>query len=96
MGRSFDLEFRTHAIRRMAERDIEAREVRHVIENGQRIEKYPDDEPYPSELLLGWSDGRPIHVVAALDRTESIYYIITVYEPDPDRWSDDFTERREE
>jgi hypothetical protein len=44
--------FRIHAIRRMFQRGITEGQVLQVIENGQTIEEYPDDSPYPSRLLL--------------------------------------------
>jgi hypothetical protein len=53
------LVFRTHAIQRMFERRISHEEVRQVLEAGQIIERYADDVPYPSRLVLGWAGGRP-------------------------------------
>jgi hypothetical protein len=77
--------FRTHAIQRMFERGISRGEVR---------QRYPDDVPYASRLVLGWAGGRPIHVVAAdnLEAHETI--VITVYEPDLGRWEPGFRQRR--
>jgi hypothetical protein len=67
----------------MYQRTISEVEVRHVIGTGETVEDYPDDTPYPSRLVLGWSGSRPIHVVVAdnIDDQENI--VITVYEPDP-------------
>ncbi len=59
------LVYRVHALRRMAERAIRDEQVQHVISAGKVIEDYPQDRPYPSRLLLGWVEGRPIHVVVA-------------------------------
>jgi len=84
--------YRVHAVRRMAERDIREEDVAHVVSRGKVIENYPDDKPYPSCLLLGWLNGRPIHVVSATTEHEII--IITVYEPDPARWQPDFEKRK--
>lgn len=85
--------FRTHAVERMFQRSIRVEEVRGALKNGEIIESYPDDLPYPSYLLLGWADKRPLHVVAAdISYNESI--IITVYEPDLRRWSSDFKRRQ--
>ncbi|MFB0533457.1 MAG: DUF4258 domain-containing protein [Anaerolineae bacterium] len=54
---------------------------------GEIIEDYPDDTPYPSCLVLGRTQrGRPVHVVCAHVPEEDRSIIITVYEPDPDRW----------
>ncbi len=48
------LVFRIHAIKRMFQRRISKEDVQEVLETGETIETYPDDEPYPSRLLLGW------------------------------------------
>lgn len=86
--------FRVHAIQRMFEREISETEVRQVLEAGTVIESYPDDEPYPSRLVLGWSGERPIHVVVASNPDQDEIIVITVYEPDLDRWKPGFSERR--
>ena len=57
--------FRVHAVQRMFERLINADDVRSVLRDGEMIESYPDDTPYPSRLVLGWVDIRPLHVVVA-------------------------------
>ena len=84
--------YRAHAIRRMFERRISEMTVQTVLSTGEVIESYPSDVPYPSKLVLGWSDNRPIHVVVAETKNTSI--IVTVYEPDPKRWDHEFRHRR--
>ena len=85
--------FRTHAIQRMFQRRVDEKDVRSVLETGEIIEVYPDDTPYPSRLILGWLESRPLHVVAAdnIDDNETI--VITVYEPEQDKWSLNFKRR---
>jgi hypothetical protein len=85
--------FRIHALQRMSQRRIDQNDIRQILETGDVIEDYPDDTPYPSRLLLGWIDERPIHVVVAErgDADEAI--VITVYEPDPARWAPGFRKR---
>lgn len=85
--------FTGHATRRMAQRGITVQEVERVLALGEIIESYPDDTPYPSVLLLGYIDARPVHVVAAerTDAAETI--VITVYEPAPERWDATFRTR---
>ena len=81
-----------HTRKRMIERNIKIKEVKEAIENGAIIEEYLDDKPLPSYLIYGkTSQMRLIHVVVAVD--EEVVAIITVYEPDPDKWID-FTKRR--
>ncbi len=93
---SYDhLIYTTHASRRMYERVIYPRDIRHVLHTGEVIEAYPDDLPLPSYLVLGWIEpepGRrvPVHVVAADDDVDHQTHVITVYLPDPDRWTSDY------
>lgn len=90
------LTFRVHAIERMFQRGIDVSDVRCVLNGGEVIENYPEDEPFPSRLILGWREGRPIHIVAADDGKGDETFIITVYEPNPDLWEPGFRRRRSE
>ena len=65
-----------------------------MIENGEVIADYPDDKPYPSTLLLGFAEGRPVYVVVARNEETEDCYVVTVYVPDPTLWEDDFRSRR--
>lgn len=81
-----------HTRTRMIERNIKIKDVKEAIENGKIIQEYVDDEPLPSYLIYSkTSESRPIHVVVGVD--EEVVAIITVYEPDPEKWID-FTKRR--
>lgn len=86
----YQLVFRVHAIQRMFQRRISEQDVRHVLETGKVIQEYPDDKPYPSRLVSGWCGSRPTHVVVADNRDNNEIILITVYEPDPDRWEPGF------
>jgi len=88
------LVFRVHAVRRMFTRKISRDEVAAVIRNGEDVEDYPDDKPYPSKLLLGWSGGRPVHAVVAHNETEGEFIVVTAYEPDLEKWEEGFKVRR--
>jgi len=88
--------FLPHAVRQMAKPDrmISVDAVRYVIEFGEIIEEYPEDERGHSCLFfLGkGEDGRPIHVVCT--PKEDYLAIITTYLPSPEQWTDDFRKRR--
>ena len=86
--------FRVHAIQRMFQRGVTVEDVRQVLATGETIENYPDDTPYPSRLVLGWLRSRPLHVVFAENKAMREIIVVTVYEPDPDRWDSDFRRRR--
>ena len=90
-----DIIFRVHAVERMFERGIRVEEVHRVLDEGKTIEHYEDDKPYPSRLVLGWIDKRPLHVVVADDKTAKRMIVITVYEPAPDLWEDGFQRRKQ-
>lgn len=61
---------------------------------GEIIEDYPDDEPYPSCLIYGKTFSKePIHSVWAYNQKNKWTVLITVYRPDPNRWIDWRTRR---
>ena len=82
--------FRIHAIQRMFERNISESDVKSVINEGKIIQAYPEDKPYPSKLVLGFVNGRPIHIVYADNRQGNERIIITVYEPEKEKWDEKF------
>jgi len=91
-----ELSFTKHSLQRMFSRSIPPEQVRQIVNNGEKIIEYPDDTPYPSTLLLGYVGSRPIHVLVGRDSSMAICYIITVYEPDPMIWEDNFKNRRQQ
>ena len=55
--------------------------------NGEIIENYPDDKPYPSCLIYGKNfKNEPIHSVWAYNKEAKASVLITAYRPDPDKW----------
>lgn len=78
----------------MFERKISVDDVTDVVATGESIQDYPDDQPYPSCLLLGWRGSRPLHVVCADNHGAQETVIITAYEPDPLVWEPDFRRKR--
>ena len=90
----FDIEYRVHATRRMFQRNILEKDIELLLTKGAIIEKYDDDFPLPSILINGTtSDNRPLHLVAGINNIEKIIIIITAYEPDYLKWSNNFTRR---
>jgi hypothetical protein len=86
--------FSGHAVRRIFEWGFQRDEVLEVLRNGEVIAEYPEDQPFPSCLLLGFAAGRPLHVVAALDQRTETLHVITAYSPDPALWREDFKTRQ--
>jgi hypothetical protein len=83
-----------HALRRMFERWITLDDVRAVLAQGETIEERPDELPYPSRLVLGYSGGRALHIVVADNKQDDETIIVTIYEPDPAQWLPGFKRRR--
>ena len=79
---------------RMQQRSITRADVLEGLREGEVIESYLDDVPYPSALILGFVRGLPVHIVVALDASGPEGHIITVYEPSPDEFEPDWRTRR--
>ncbi|NBC18459.1 MAG: DUF4258 domain-containing protein [Bacteroidetes bacterium] len=87
-------EFSRHAVDRTILREISVAEVREAIAAGEVIEDYPDDKYGPSCLIFGTTQsGRPLHIQCSYP-SRRVLNIITLYEPDPDRWVEYRTRRR--
>ena len=87
-------EFSKHAVDQSILRQIRVQEVREAITNGQVIEDYPEDKYGPSCLICGSTQAqRPIHVQCSYP-SRLLVKIVTVYEPNPKRWNNDFTQRK--
>jgi len=87
---------RSHRIRITNHADEEAQadhlsfdEIFVSVFQGQIIETYPDDKPFPSCLIYGDTfGGEPIHSVWDFNQQNQWAVLITVYRPDPRRWID--------
>lgn len=81
-------EFSKHAVDQTILREISVQEIRESIHKGQIIEDYPNDKYGPSCLILGVTKNkRPLHIQCSYP-SRSIIKVITVYEPDPEKWID--------
>lgn len=70
-------------------------EVLSSVINGEIIEDYREDKPYPSCLIFGQNNKKePIHSVWAYNEKNKWAVLITVYRPDPNRWIDWKTRRK--
>lgn len=82
-----EFEFSRHAFRRAVERNISEQEIREAGRLAELIEDYPDDKYSPSALLLGFTTGgRALHFQVSCAETP-LTKIITIYEPDPNEWT---------
>jgi hypothetical protein len=88
------LRYSRHALERMFQRSISPEAVEAVVQTGEVIASYPDDRPFPSRLILGWRQGKPVHVLIAQDPDNQLCQVVTVYNPDPALWDADFKRRK--
>jgi len=65
-----------------------------AIRTGEIIESYPDDEPCPSILMLGFIGDHAYHVVLGI--CDDHLRVITAYMPDDEHWIDTRTRREKE
>jgi hypothetical protein len=62
-------------------------EIFYSVFQGEIIENYPADKPYPSGLIYGQTfSGYPVHTVWAYNEQNRWAVLITVYRPDPTQW----------
>ncbi|MCH8295005.1 DUF4258 domain-containing protein, partial [Candidatus Poribacteria bacterium] len=76
-------------------RHISVQKVREAMEESEIIEDYPNDKYGPSCLILGFTQSvRPLHIQCSYP-SRPLVKIITLYEPDPSRWMDFKTRRKQ-
>jgi len=77
-----------HADEEMALDKLSLNSVLRATTTGDIIEDYPTDQPLPSCLVMGFTkEGEPIHSVWAYNQDTGRAVLVTVYRPDPDRWT---------
>jgi len=55
--------YTAHVLSQMFKRGISREEIKHVLRKGVVIKEYTGDRPFPSYLILGFSEKRPLHIV---------------------------------
>lgn len=87
------VQWRGHILVRMQQRGIRIMDVINCIMNGEIIEYYENDYPFPSCLILGFvNNTNGMHVVCAVG--QEYVWMITTYYPDEDEWYKDLKTRR--
>jgi hypothetical protein len=77
-----------HLLTKMRQRQIRLKDIKNTIENGEIIEQYLTDYPFPSCLI----NGDNMHIVCSIG--EGRLYIITAYRPSPEKWDADGKKRK--
>ncbi len=83
-----------HVIVRLFQRNITQEDIKNALLNGEIIEEYENDYPFPSCLVYGINlKDEILHIVCGSDGEE--LWIITAYYPDNIKWKDDKKTRKE-
>ena len=83
-----------HVIVRLFQRNISQEDIEKALLNGEIIEEYENDYPYPSCLVYGINlNDEVLHIVCGLNEIE--LWIITAYYPDNIKWEEDLKKRKE-
>jgi hypothetical protein len=92
--RRFEYRYSEHVFDKLEIIDIALREFERILGSGEVIEEAPAGLFVVKELVLLVEWLRPLHVVIAVDEGRRRETLVTVYEPYPAEWSDDFRRRR--
>jgi hypothetical protein len=83
-----------HVFEKVRALDIALAEFEALLGSGEIIEQTALRPGVTKELVLLLEWLRPLHVVVVVDDERQEERIVTVYEPDPARWSVDYRRRR--
>ena len=88
------LRWTNHILERIFRRGIGTNDIKRVLVEGEIIEQYPSDYPFPCCLILGRAEsGKALHIVCGSNGAE--LWLITAYFPDSAEWSEDYRQRRQ-
>src|SRR5439155_26832912 len=77
-----------HADEEARANSLKLDEIIFSLSNGEIIEKYESDRPYPSCLFFGQThSGVAVHSVWAYNIENGWAVLNTAYRPDPERWA---------
>lgn len=92
--RTGKIRWTNHCIVRLFQRNISQEDIENALLNGEIIEEYENDYPYPSCLVYGINlNSQVLHVVCGFDGKE--LWIVTAYYPDDIEWEKDLKTRKE-
>ncbi len=93
-ARRFGYRYTEHVFDKLEIIDIGLGEFERLLGSGEVIEEALGRPFVLKELVLLIEWLRPLHVVIAIDESRRRETLVTVYEPYPAEWSDDFRRRR--
>lgn len=83
-----------HAFDKLRSLDCTFAEFEEALERAEIIEEHTVSGEQAKEIVLVVDWTRPLHVVVVVDAINDEDRVVTVYEPDPNRWSADYRRRR--
>ena len=87
------IQWTNHTISKLLQRNISQLDVEIALNEGEIIEHYANDYPFPSCLVKGFTSNMScLHIVLAVN--DEKLWIITAYSPSLDQWESDFKTRR--
>jgi hypothetical protein len=88
------IQWTSHALVRIFQRNIPQKDIKKALADGEIIEQYEEDYPYPSCIVLGPKRGaNNLHVVCGIG--DEKLWIITAYKPDREIWDESLKQRRD-
>ena len=94
MVKTGNIRWTNHVLIRLLQRNITQTDIENALLNGEIIEEYENDYPYPSCLVYGLNlNNEVLHIVCGITQTE--LWIITAYYPDDTECEKDFKTRKE-
>ncbi len=83
-----------HVFDKLRAIDLGLSEFEQLLGTGEVIEEVQLAGEQLKELVLVIEWSRPLHIVVVVDDARGEERIVTIYEPDPERWDSDFRRRR--
>ena len=94
MVKNEKIRWTNHVLVRLFQRNISQEDIENALLNGEIIEEYENDYPYPSCLVYGINlNNEILHIVCGLNEKE--LWVITAYYPDNIKWEEDLKTRKE-
>jgi len=88
-----NVDWTKHCLNRLNQRNIYISNIKLAIKNGEIIEYYMDDYPYPSCLIVGKDiKNEVLHIICSI--SNNTVHMITAYYPDSNKWEEDMKTRR--
>ncbi|MGH3755081.1 MAG: hypothetical protein ACRDRP_20785 [Pseudonocardiaceae bacterium] len=91
---TFPVVLTEHVFDKIRSIDMALAEFEQLLGCGEVIDERAAEPSQLKELVLVIEWKSPLHVVVIIDTARQEERIVTVYEPDPDRWSHDYRRRR--